>query len=310
MKPIVLLGSWALRSYIPGFRNPNDVDIVAYYDDIMPYCNHRGGVRSFYPTSGGKKIVAKLNSGTMLEAEVAWENSLSHELMQYVMSDKKSGVWESDGFKLYTPSLNVLYALKMSHRYLKDSPHFLKTMRDIQAMREHGAEIPADLQDWYNRRVKETYAYKHPNLMQNKANFFNGDGVPYVYDHDTIHEGVALFTMPAYRYYAADDSEVFSDKNKFFAMPRTIQLAGVYEESCVLALERSLIPAPGKLTPEEAFKLALMKVCTSITSGWFREFAWENYDAVIELYKDYPDYHERFKIALKKGIVKPYVASN
>jgi hypothetical protein len=29
-----------------------------------------------------------------------------------------------------------------------------------------------------------------------------------------------------------------------------------------------------------------MKVCTSITSGWFREFAWENYDNVLDLYND------------------------
>jgi hypothetical protein len=29
---------------------------------------------------------------------------------------------------------------------------------------------------------------------------------------------------------------------------------------------------------------ALDKVCTSITSGWFREFAWQNYDEVVKIY--------------------------
>jgi hypothetical protein len=56
------------------------------------------------------------------------------------------------------------------------------------------------------------------------------------------------------------------------------------EETYVLALERSLIPFPGKMQPRDAFKLALQKVCTSITSGWFREYAWNNYRKALESY--------------------------
>lgn len=36
--------------------------------------------------------------------------------------------------------LVLLYTLKMSHEYLKDSPHFLKTMKDIQTMRKYNAQ--------------------------------------------------------------------------------------------------------------------------------------------------------------------------
>lgn len=57
------------------------------------------------------------------------------------------------------PSLNVLYMLKMSHRYLKDSPHFLKTMQDIHAMRKLGAVIPAEWESFYQDRMRDTYTH-------------------------------------------------------------------------------------------------------------------------------------------------------
>ena len=50
--------------------------------------------------------------------------------------------------------------------------------------------------------------------------------------------------------------------------------------------------------------IALEKVCTSITSGWFREFAWENFDVVTNLYND--DYITKFTNAMKDGIILPY----
>jgi hypothetical protein len=81
----------------------------------------------------------------------------------------------------------------------------------------------------------------------------------------------------------------------------------VYEESCVLALERSQIPFPDA-SPRKSFEYALMKVCTSITSGFFREWAWEHYDDVLALYNELGenDYIERFK--RNRHLLKPYVA--
>jgi formaldehyde-activating enzyme involved in methanogenesis len=96
------------------------------------------------------------------------------------------------------------------------------------------------------------------------------------YDHDTVHVAVAHLDKP-------EDEEVMCSKEMFLACDRKIQLYSVVEEAMVLALERSLVPYPGKKTPKEAFTLTLMKVCTSITSGW-REFALENYDAALDLY--------------------------
>jgi hypothetical protein len=96
--------------------------------------------------------------------------------------------------------------------------------------------------------------------------------------------------------------EVKASKQKFNSGPEKMRLNGVLEEAYVLALERSIIPHPGALTPKQAFDKALMKVCTSITSGWFREYAWENYYEVQKLYN--PGYVDLFNLKRKEGIVK------
>jgi hypothetical protein len=176
--------------------------------------------------------------------------------------------------------------LKMSHRYKKNSPHFLKTMQDIRKMREAGAVIQPEHEAFYKHRMDATYWYEHPNLNQSKDEFFNPEDDFYVYDHDSIHEAIAVGDRPAYVKYAIDGQEVLSSKKKFFnEVDETTRLFGVYEEACVLALERSQIPNDFKVDRDWSFKKALEKVCTSITSGWFREYAWEHYDEVLAIYE-------------------------
>ena len=200
---------------------------------------------------------------------------------------------------------NVCYTLKMSHRYLKNSPHFLKTMHDIHILRSYQCEIPDVLKEWFKERERETYFYKHPKLNQKKDDFFNpDDGVIYKYDHDSIHQAVALFDRPAYTYYKDDQAEVWCSSEKFFNLQEEIRLAGVYEESAVLALERCLIPFDFNPSPTQAFKKALEKVCTSITSGWFRKYAWENYYKVYEMHRNDPmKFVDNFYRGLKEGVV-------
>lgn len=214
--------------------------------------------------------------------------------------------WKKDhhslaGFDVKVPPLNILYSLKMSHRYLRNAPSFLKTMRDIHIMRSMGAAVYHYA--WLEKREKETYNYAHPDLGVDKSKFFNSN-FNYVYDHDSIHEAVARLEKPAYMYYIADGEEVKCSKEKFFEQERTIQILGVLEETMVLALERSQIPTDFTVDPRVSFMIALEKVCTSITSGWFREFAWENYKVIANLYSDV--FVRDFKIALANGLIKPY----
>jgi hypothetical protein len=302
---MIVIGSVALSYHLSGIV-PKDLDIVGTYDEIVEFRKAFGAV-TFYPINQGKTIFMRNAQGRICEAEVAWEGSMAEKLIDFVANN---GYWSEvstvEGYPCFIPCLDILYLLKMSHRYKKDSPHFLKTMRDIHMLRKLGAEIRPSHQEFYKQRMKDTYSYAHPRLNTSKEGFFDAEatGVVYTYDHDSIHAAVAELRKPAYTYFKPKDSPVMVSKEMWDNQVEEIRLYSVLEEAYVLALERSLIPYPNGKTPKEAFDMALMKVCTSITSGWWREYAWESYDSVQALYSD--SYVDKFQQGLESGVVKPF----
>jgi hypothetical protein len=303
---MIVIGSKALLVQgIQTGRKSFDIDVIGEYDEIVDYAKkYHGNIRACYPIDDGKKLVVKTDR-TIIEGELTWEGSSAEALRDLILADEKT-IYARDTVGHKFASLDVLYLLKMSHRYKKNSPHFLKTMRDIQLMRKHGATIRPEHEAFYKQRMKDTYTYAHPKLDQTKKDFFNGDGVTYVYDHDSIHEAVKHLIKPAYTFYKPDESEVNCSREMFDAAPKIIRLYGGLEETYVLALERSQIPFGDLWSPKKSFDMALMKVCTSITSGWFREFCWEHYDEIQSLYD--PEYVEKFWAKAMAGEVKPYNA--
>lgn len=321
---MLIVGSQAMAHHFPDAGVvPRDTDIIGTLEEFRTWSRTfaKGDIILCKPLSATKMHVRTKN-GWNYEFEIATPGNSSHELLGYY----------DLGTTVTVAPIEVLLFLKLSHRYRRNSPHFLKTMRDIQFLRANGAmkDYGSELEELMPLREAETYTYKHPKLDVSKDAFFNGDGVPYVYDHDSIHLAVAMtestrrcagpsvvgksvsysetYTIPAYTFYMADGAAVMTSKKKFFDMPESIRLLGVYEESCVLALERSQIPFP-EASPRKSFEYALMKVCTSITSGWFREFAWENYDKVLDIYKKEGEdgYIKRFNA--NKHLLKPYEGS-
>lgn len=248
-----------------------------------------------YSVMDGKKMIVE--GDTICEFELVIPGTSTEMLVDLVNKD-------TDTFETAfgnVPSLDMLFTLKSSHKYLKNSPHFWKTVMDYHRMKAVGAKVRPEYEAFLKVREKETYNYSHPKLNVSKDNFFKDDSIQYVYDHDTIHQSVARFERPAYTYYMKDGAQVQTEKDKFFTCSRDIQLAGVVEESAVLAIERSLVPHPGVWSPEKAWHFALSKVCSSITSGWFRAFAYENIFEVIKLYPN--GYWEKFQKDVKSGLV-------
>ena len=300
---LVLLGSHAasLRGIKLG-RFPNDLDLAGPYTEVMEHIKSMGDVQYTYPTDKGNKQLAKID-GRMVEAEIAWPGTTTELLIKEVQNDRDTEVMYFEGTSFFVPSIHFLLGLKLTHRYLKNSPHFLKTMADIQIFRQEGAMLLEKHKNFFEIREKATYTYSHPKLNKSKYSFFTPD-VPYVYDHDTIHEAMKHLDKPAYSFFKPEHSEVWCDKKMFFDASEEVRLYAVLEETYVLALERSQIPFDYSPLPMYSFMKALEKVCTSITSGWFREYAWENYYKVTKLYDN--NYVARFKEALDKGIVKPH----
>ena len=260
-------------------------------------CMHNGRETYFEAYIVPALISVKEIAGTLTEED----KTSNYRLLKYAEGNCKLD--RMTGWRWANPSMCL--AIKMSHRFKKNNPYFRKTMQHIRFLRNKDVHLTEYLYDIVKLREKETLNYNHPVLDTTKNKFFKDDF--YVYDHDTIHEAVALLDRPAYTYYMKDGSQVMTSKEKFFALPKEIQLAGVYEETCVLALERSQIPNDFKnVSAEHSFMMALEKVCTSITSGWFREYAWENYHTVIAMYKKLgvTDYVKRFKE--NQHILKPF----
>lgn len=294
---MLLIGSGALfQNNIGLSRIPRDTDYISTYDEFSTLIARLKGANalvSCYPINGNHFVAHTKTNYGIYEFEVAWPGSTAAQLL-----DLERDRWYA--------SLEACLALKLSHRYLRNSPAFKKTMDDIRLLRKAGVEITPKFREWIKVRERETYNYTHPKLDQAKKDFFD-PSVKYIYDHDTVHQAVAVGCHPAYTFYKDENAEVQCSKQKFFELPEQVRLNGVYEEACVLALERSIIPHPGVWSPDKAFEYALMKVCTSITSGWFRNFAWEHYYEVMEMYTSGNHRHflTRFKEALEVGEVLP-----
>jgi len=301
---MLLIGSRALALRAPHLleflkRKPSDFDFVCSKPEFDTWMDEQSA--KMYPTKvypeGNKMIV---EGAPPCEFEINAPGTSTEMLINLVEGDKES-VETPFG---WVPTLDMLFTIKSSHKYLRNSPHFWKTLLDYHVLKKIGAVVRPEYQDFLKLREKETYNYKHPKLNQSKDGFFADDSIQYVWDHDTIHESVARGDRPAYTYYMKDGEQVQCDKNKFFALPEQVRMNGVIEEAAVLAIERSLVPHPGVWTPEFAWKFALSKVCSSITSGWFRAYAYENALAIL---KQYPvGYWEKFQADVEKGLVKSF----
>lgn len=297
---MLLIGSAALGRHIDGYRTPVDYDYIGTieeYHDTVSYFKTLGWLKAAYPISANSMVIKTENEGIrhIYEFSIAWPGNSNEDILKH---NEKYNAGRD------IASLDMLYMIKLSHRFKKNSVHFRKTMADIRSMRELDVNVSKSLKKILKKREKETYTYAHPNLSQNKNQFFQERESFYVYEHDDIHVAVATEDSPAYTQFSMDGEEVRVDKDKWDALPlRTKLLAGL-EESYVLALERSLVPHPGVLTPKQAFDKALEKVCTSITSGWFREFCWEHYHEIQALYDE--SFVSKFEAALAAGRIRKF----
>lgn len=264
---------------------------------------HRWKMLAGYPYEKNHWIYVFELGGEKLYYDVFLPYEGSYEQIYHHCKDLESTKISND---IILAPLNLLYMIKLSHMYKKTTMiEFKKTMSDILVMEENGAVFDEKFRDVFDMRKKETYNYSHPKLNQSKNNFFTDD-VPYIYDHDSIHLAVKNLEKPAYQYFKPEQNEVLCSKELFYKQDEKIKLLSVYEEACVLALERSIIPF--NITEQDKirdrFEYALMKVCTSITSGWFRKYAWRNYRTVMNMYNI--DFYNNFLSGVESGIVKDY----
>lgn len=300
---MLIIGSRALVHNNPQLaetRKPVDWDYIATIEQFTVWHKaNKHKLKFAVPTQGGKYYHCQDKDGVHYEFEIAWPGTSALMLLE---------MYEMTHVNIHPVVVNNndLLAIKLSHRFKKNSPHTLKTMRDIHLLREivgvgQGLEwMDEELTAFYTLREKESYTYSHPKLNVSSKEFFSDDNINYIYSHDALHKVVALDGSPAYLNYMKDGSEVMVDMDKFFTCSDRIKLLGGLEESLVLCAERSLIAYDFKPDPDKMFEYALQKLCTSISSGRFRSFCWENYNNIVDMYnKECKDvWVDRLKLAI------------
>jgi len=213
------------------------------------------------------------------------------------------------GQEVLIPDLPILAALKKAHliAYHKWDRHIreygkIKELLGIKVFKpvEYGEQIERIFK--LHRQEIKNEVKKHPKLKVGKDQFFE-EAEFKIFDHDSIHRAIALGSVPAYTLML--DGEVWCSRDKWNVLSQEDKLRCVIEESAILALERSIIPAlylnRQFMGAQWAYEYALSKVCTSITSGFFREWAIEHWAEAI---RSRPDYVSKFFEGLKTSLIK------
>ena len=133
--------------------------------------------------------------------------------------------------------------------------------------------------------TRKAYPQGNPKLNKSNMEFFN-DPVEKVYDHDFLHELYAYEDRPMFEKLKRPEQFdlAWCTKDLWDKLSQTQKLQCVAEETYVIATERFMVPNDWNYPTKKAYYYALKKVCTTLTSGWFRDFAIDNFPQIFEMF--------------------------
>ena len=287
---MLLVGSRAVAFAFPDAREPGDWDLIARRADIMRWLDtNRDCVSSLVPSRPGKHK-ARLVGGESVEIEEI-DGCPSAEMLETLRGLPRTNTPLAQAH-VVPPA--YLAALKRSHA--EWPVHWEKTMRDLHWLR---ARLGGDERE--DSAVAAFYRARHAEhttrfgartarlAMSNEAFFAKSEtAVQRVHSHDWLHEIVAYGSRPMFERFKRDVTRASLDRTLFEAAPLAHRLALVREEAMVIALERQIIPMlPKQTDAAAAYAWAVSRICTTLTSGWFRDFAIDNWPAVNQPDTDY-----------------------
>lgn len=136
--------------------------------------------------------------------------------------------------------------------------------------------------DYLQRRTAATmqmFPQGHPKLNQTVEKFFD-DAVTKKYSHDWLHELYAHHNKPLYTYMQSNPELAWCEKDKWNSFSFDDKIKCVQEEAYVIATERFLVPSGWDYPERLAYFNAVKKICTTLCSGWFRDFAIDNHQLI------------------------------
>lgn len=318
---MIIIGSRALYSR---FKDQYSIERVnkADYDVIMSYDDFNNWITKFndyiidmIPKSHNKYNIKIIINGkkNQFEIELGLENTSAKFLLDNIDDVCDLNYIDNNNTEWKCLSLPYLMLMKKSH--LNFPVHFEKNILDYHFLNEiiGSFELNENMKSFFCLRKNEAdlrFKDKHstPSLNMTNDKFFgvSGKAVGRVYIHDDLHDIVKHFNVPVYDMLKSEDKKesAWCDKDLFKNLPYDYRVKCVQEESYVIALERYIIPKLGKY--EDFFwcyKRALMRICTTLCSGFFREFAQENYVNILDSYSE--EFYNKFIYAKENNIIKP-----
>ncbi len=305
---MLVVGSQALRIGLEKVgmglnRVPIDLDVFVRESEVYNAINFMGLVIEKVTPS---KLLCKAPDGKHVEIELALPGTSTELYLDWSEKIARLDQTEFYGLKMDVAPLQVLYSLKRAHRH---SPRmFHKHVKDYNLLRKLMGE-----RDEFARvtaaRYKETVErerLKTPSLNKSAVEFFDDKVSNRTFIHDQIHEVMAHEERPMFEKIKIDPDKVACSKEKFLTLTGSQQRQCVQEEAYVIALERAMIPKlfEGEkiASPFEAYKWAVMRICTTLCSGWFRDYAVEHYDEIMFWYNQI--YVGKFLKAVEVGRIK------
>jgi hypothetical protein len=293
---MLVVGSKALNNCFGDIRDPKDIDVIAFKKEVD------------YLISASKctEIITKEDIITLRGCKSFGffdKNQIEILLADNSESNKMYLDYSNANTGLHIADVDVLFSIKKSHihypikfeKHINDYCFLYDNLKGFDKL-SHITEI----------RKKETELrigkLKTPSLKKTVSEFFGQSDkfVKSFFIHDDIHKIVSHYGYPLYEKMQEDKEYAFCSKSKWNNFTEEDKIKTVLEEAYVIALERKVIPmlfdGGSYWDSESAFNWALMRICTTLTSGWFREFATDNYLNIKKLHnKDYVlDFLEKY----------------
>ena len=264
-KKILLIGSRSLSYHKSDFKLKENAD----YDFISDY------------SVDELKDILKLNK--IESSPYSFLNN--YEFINYISENDFIVI---NGIKVYPVSIKGLAMIKRSHLYRdyffdKHITMYHKHLRPSLNNFEYNDNDLRIINDRFELTKKEFDKFGHPNLNQTVKDFFD-DSVIKKYDHDYLHILFAYYDQPLYMSMQKDYSKAWCIKELWDDFSYSDKCKCIAEEVYVIATERFQVNSDWREHSKLSYMKALKKVCTTLTSGWFRDFAIDEYPEILNLY--------------------------
>ncbi len=176
-----------------------------------------------------------------------------------------------------------LAIMKRSHlwRNLSFGKHITHYHKHLAHFVDYFSAYDFEVLEERTQLTHEQYPQKHPKLNVPVDEFFD-DYVTKKFNHDWLHEVVAYHQQPLYKSLQNDVESAWCKLDLWKKLSYKDKVLCVTEEVTVIAVERFLVPTDWQTPAKLAFMKSLEKVCTTLCSGWFRDFAIDNYPQIVQ----------------------------